>query len=91
MFLHAFNIVLDNFDLRCDEAGLTSQVGTESASEVLGIECPNMVETKSIAYVDDVFKPIICDACLVVESIVSVSKIAFEAFRGHGFQPNFKA
>eukprot|EP00973_Karenia_brevis_P082242 11401352-Karenia_brevis.AAC.1 len=53
MFLHAFNMVLENFDLRCDEAGLTSQVSTTNASEILGMACPNMVETKSIAYVDD--------------------------------------
>eukprot|EP00973_Karenia_brevis_P051333 7131883-Karenia_brevis.AAC.1 len=43
----------------------------------------------SVAYVDDVFKPVLCHASDIVAHVQTLAQISMRTFLRFGFQPNF--
>eukprot|EP00973_Karenia_brevis_P064380 8944491-Karenia_brevis.AAC.1 len=90
LFILASSRVVDKFEDACRSAGYHNAVDCEGAAAHFGIhQVPAYVNNGSIVYVDDLYKPVLCDAEDVIDVVKGVAKIAISIFSACGFEPNF--
>ena len=91
LFLAAFSVLITKFDDACTKAKLTTTLDASTAAEFYGVaSCPAQVSTRSIVYIDDLNRPILCHPGQIISTIRKVTCILHRTIHLHRFFPNFQ-